>query len=538
MLAAPLTKPTHPAGRLVLFLHAHLPYVRHVDRTNALEEDWLFEAITDVYLPLCRNLDRWHRDQIPVRLTLSVSPTLVTMLKDRLLIQRYADRLDRLLALATDQIARTRDTPFAPLAERDLERLERTRDDFFERYDHDLLQALAGAQRRGQLELATTAATHAFLPNHAAYPELVRAQIRVAIRQHRRAFHAAPRGFWLPECGYAPGLDDALAAEGLDYFVLDTHGVARADPPPIFEHYAPVLCPSGVAAFPRDPASSAAVWSDVTGYPGGSAYRERHRDLGFDLDEEALDGLLLDDGRRRAVGLRYHRVTGRDVPLGAKEPYDLAAAAAAVQRDAEHFVEARIADARTVARTRDVSAVLVAPYDAELFGHWWYEGPEFLDAVVRAVARTDDLELATPSDVLEEGRFQLVCPAHSSWGHGGFGWTWLNESTDWILPRLHAAADRLAPHVAASAPPLADRALRQAARELLLASASDWPFLVTHDSVADYARARVEEHLARFDRLLTAVETDAVEEALLAAIEHADDVFGALALSDFSRGRT
>ncbi len=537
MLASPLTPPTHPAGRLVLFLHAHLPYVRHVDRANVLEEDWLFEAITDVYLPLCRNLDRWHRERVPVRLTLSVSPTLVAMLKDRLLIQRFADRLDKLLALAAREVTRTRGTPEAPLAAHYLARLEATRDDFFDRYDHDLVEAFARAQRRGQLELATTAATHAFLPHHAPHPELVRAQLRVALREHRQAFHAAPRGFWLPECGYFPGLDDDLAEEGLEYFVLDTHGVANADPPPILEHYAPILCPSGVAAFPRDPASSAAVWSDATGYPGAAEYRERHRDAGHDLAEDALEGLLLEDGRRRSVGLKYHRVTGKDVALGDKAPYDLAAAAARVERDAEHFVAARAADARLVARTRGHAAVLVAPYDAELFGHWWYEGPEFLDAVVRRVANDPDLTLATPTDVLAGDRFQLASPAHSSWGHGGYGWTWLNESTDWILPQLHAAYERLARHVASRPAPLAGRALRQAARELLLASASDWPFLVTNASVTEYANARVEEHLARFTRLVDAVESERIDEAELERLERADDVLRGLDLADFARRR-
>lgn len=522
-----MSPPSRP-GRLVLFLHAHLPYVRHVDRENALEEDWLFEAITDVYLPLCRLLDRWNADRVPVRIALSVSPTLTVMLRDRLLLQRYAKRLEDLLALARRERRRTSDGPLAPLAESNAHRFEAARTDFFETYDGDLVEAFARAQRRGQLELCTTAATHAFLPHHALHPELVHAQLAVAIRSHHTAFGAAPHGIWLPECGYVPGLDEHLADVGLAYFVMDTHGVTNADPPPVFGHYAPVVCASGVVAFPRDPAASAAVWSDRHGYPGAPEYQERHRDAGFDLDAEALGPLLLDGGQRRSVGIKYHRITGRDVPLGDKALYDPAAAAARIHADAEHFVRTRIDDAVHFARTRDRPAVLVAPYDAELFGHWWFEGPAFLDAVVRNIANTDAIALATPRDVLDAGeRFQLTAPAHSSWGAGGYGWTWLNETTDWILPRLHAATERLWSKLPAR--PHDQRALRQAARELLLACASDWPFILTNDSVVEYATARVKQHLDDFERL-----TRTIDEPTLAALERAHPIFPGLQLADLS----
>ncbi len=522
-----MSPPSRP-GRLVLLLHAHLPYVRHVERKNLLEEDWLYEAITDVYLPLCRLLDRWHAEHVPVRITLSVSPTLTAMLRDRLLLDRYADRLEALLALARSECARTNGGPLADLAQSTAERFEAARTDFFDTYDGDLVEVFARAQRRGQLELFTTAATHAFLPHHTLHPELVRAQLAVAIRSHRRAFHAVPHGIWLPECGYVPGLDDHLEAAGLAYFVMDTHGVTNADPPPVFRHYAPVVCPSGVVAFPRDPAASAAVWSDQHGYPGHAQYRERHRDVGFDLDPEALGPLLLDGGQRRPVGIKYHRVTGRDVPLGAKALYDPVAAAARVRADADHFVRTRVDDAVHFAHTRYRSAVLVAPYDAELFGHWWFEGPAFLDAVVRKIAETATLELATPGDVLDAGdRFQLTAPAHSSWGAGGYGWTWLNETTDWILPRLHAATERLRATLTANA--ASPRALRQAARELLLACASDWPFILTNDSVVEYATARVTQHLDNFDRLLGTIDEDTI-----VALERAHPIFPDLQLADLS----
>lgn len=527
---------THLGGRLVLFLHAHLPYVRHPNRRDVLEEDWLYEAITDVYLPLCRLFDGWYREGVDVRLAMSVSPPLVEMLQDELLLDRYQERLRRLVELAGLEVQRTRGTDCWPLATRYYERLTRTAEDFAVTYGRDLVGAFGRFARRGQLELATSAATHAYLPLHGVHPSFLRAQIRTGVRAHRRAFGLDPAGFWLPECGYEPGLDDYLAEEGIRYFVMDTHGVTNADPPPVLRHYAPVVCPSGVMAFPRDPASSERVWSAKRGYPSDPRYRERYRDVGFELPPEALNGLVLSDGARRAVGIKYHRVTGLDVPLEDKARYDPELAEDAVEAHAEDFVAGRIADASRIAQQRARGAVIVAPYDAELFGHWWYEGPAFLDRVVRKVASRRGLQLATPTDVIDGGeRFQLVAPAHSSWGAGGYASTWLNAATDWILPELHAATIRMRRLADrhARAEGLQRRALTQAARELLLASASDWPFILTHRTVVSYAEQRVRDHLARFDRLHDALASDRIDLELLESLESEDAAFRDLDPRDF-----
>jgi 1,4-alpha-glucan branching enzyme len=380
-------------------------------------------------------------------------------------------------------------------------------------------------------------AAHAFLPLYAVEPGDARGHVRAAARAHRAAFGRHPPGVWLPECGYVPGLDRLLADEGLLYFFVDAHGALLADPPAALGVHAPLVCPSGVLAFPRDPDASRAVWSAESGYPGDPRYREFYRDQGFELPEAELQGLLLPTGERRGLGLKYHRITGRDVPLGEKAPYAPAEAEAAVRAHAAHFVAARQAQASAFAARHHRPAVLTAPFDAELFGHWWFEGPAFLDQVVRGAAATSSLAVSSPGQVIRgAGPFQLATPAASSWGRAGYGEVWLNEANDWVWPPLHRAARRTRAlaqrHRGAQG--VLQRALKQLARELLLASASDWPFMMSMGTTVSYAEARVRAHLARHEALADQLEAGQVDEAALAAVEAQDNLLPDIDFEDFA----
>jgi 1,4-alpha-glucan branching enzyme len=264
-----------------------------------------------------------------------------------------------------------------------------------------------------------------------------------------------------------------------------------------------------VFAFARDPESSAQVWSAESGYPGDPRYREFYRDIGHDLDGPALAPFLLPDGGRRNVGLKYHRVTGRDVPQHEKQPYHRGRALEAANDHAGHFVHARATRSEQVRTDTERPPVIVAPYDAELFGHWWFEGPEFLDLVVRKSCKQSAYRLSTPSDVIDSGvQFQVALPAASSWGAYGYRQTWLNSDNEWIWPHLHRATREMSriARERPSAEGLTLRALNQMARELVLATASDWPFMISMGTTVDYAESRLRTHINRFNRLLGQIE--------------------------------
>ncbi len=298
-------------GVFSLVLHAHLPFVRHPTDAEFLEEDWLYEAISESYLPLLNAFGRLANDRVPFRVTVSLSPPLLAMLSDPLLKSRYSTRLDQQCELAEKEVRRTR----KEVAINELSRFYRDlfhqlRHDFHHRFGGDLVGAFKALREEGCLELITSSATHGFLPLLQSVPETVRAQLAVGASAYRAAFGAAPDGIWLPECGFYPGLERLLARQELRFFFVETHGIADAVPKPIFGVYAPVYTPSGVAAFGRDPTCSREIWSAEAGYPGDPLYRDFYRDLGWDDPYEYIRPYVQPTGGRKGVGIKYFRITG------------------------------------------------------------------------------------------------------------------------------------------------------------------------------------------------------------------------------------
>ncbi len=508
-------------GNLALVLHAHLPFVRHPEQEWSHEESWLFEAITESYVPLLRMMRRLHTDGVPFRFTLSLSPTLATMLSDGLLLERYVRHLELLIALAEKECARNcGDENLLPLSQYYREFFSATRRLFVEEWNCDLLAAIRQLRDVGKVELIASAATHAILPILQHTLAAAGAQVAIGCDFFRENFGSEPIGFWLPECAYAPRIDELLQEQNIRWFVLDAHGLESACPPAKRGTFAPCFTPAGPAAFARNLEASRQIWSAEGGYPGDPSYREFYRDVGFDLAEEELQPMS--HARGRFTGIKYHRVTGRDV---AKEHYVPAVAEETARQHARHFIELCI---RRLNEVEDGSAVLVAPFDAELFGHWWFEGPVFLEQVIRIAAEMR-LSLVTPSDFLRENStHQVVQPASSSWGDGGFLDVWLDEKCGWIYPHLHAANQRmiaLANTLVTSASADQERVLRQLARELLLAQASDWPFHIRNDTAKEYATRRVRDHLARFNRLAASLERGNLDLDFLAQCEEQDNLF-------------
>lgn len=526
-----------PKGYLAIVLHAHLPYVRHPEYDRFLEEDWLYEAITETYLPLIHAFERLLDDGVPFHITLSLSPSLLNMLADPLLMERYERRLEALIELASREIERTRWQPeFNRLALRYHWEFTRARDTFVGRYRRNLIQAFRELADSGAVEIMACGATHGYLPLMSPNRIAQRAQVQVAVNEHERLLGRRPAGFWLPECAYEAGLDALLADAGIRYFVLDSHGILYGAPRPRYGVFAPVSCPSGVAAFGRDIESSKQVWSSKEGYPGDYWYREFYRDIGWDLDYEYVRPYLHADGKRSNLGIKYHRITG---PTDHKEIYDPDRAQERAASHAGNFMFNRERQIEHLASIMDQPPIVVAPYDAELFGHWWYEGPAFLDNLFRKLAYDQEVVKATsPGEHLERlPRIQVTTPSISSWGYKGFHEVWLNGANDWIYRHLHTAADRmvrLAERFSylggadGDLKPLRVRALNQAARELLLAQASDWAFILKTGTMVDYAVSRTRNHVNRFNRLHDDLLDDRLDPDWLGEVEQRDNVFPAL----------
>jgi len=513
-------------GHLALILHAHLPFVRHPEHEKFLEENWLFEAITETYVPLIQLLEGWQRDGMKPSLTMSISPPLCAMLLDPVLQERYVRHLDGLIRLAESEIHRTHwDAAYRSLAWMYHHRFTTIRETYFD-YGRNLVGAFRRFQDDGLLEIATSAATHALLPLLADDPPALRAQICVARDYHRECFGRDPRGIWLPECAFIEGIEKVLQEANIRWFITEAHGVLFARPRPRYGVFAPVFTPNGVAAFGRDMESARQVWSAQHGYPGDPRYRDFYRDIGFDLDFDYVKPFFPSPEVRGFTGIKYHRITGN---FAEKQIYDRDLAVRAADEHAGHFLQARVEQLAKLGTIFDRPPLVLSPYDAELFGHWWYEGPEFLNYFVRkAYYDQKAFTLINPTEYLRRYPTQQVAmPAASSWGEEGFWRVWLNETNEWIYPHLRMAQTRMTELAEqfSGVTGLPERALKQAARELLLAQSSDWPFILRTGTSPEYATRRVKEHLARFLHLYEQLRAQTIDEPWLSQIEQTDNIF-------------
>ena len=523
----------------VLALHSHLPWVLHHGRWPH-GSDWLCEAALDTYLPLLETFHRLAARDVEAPVTLGITPVLAAQLAH----PDFAAELEAFVAQRLEACAEARRTlpetgeahllPLVDFWEGRINRLHA----LFEAEDRDLPGAFGVLEDCGRIEIATSAATHGFLPL-LARDESVRLQLAVARCEHVRLFGREPAGVWVPECAYRPrgpwgpegfpgeprvraGIEEFLAEQGLQFFFTDAHlaqagsalgGYAeiplgaerfdaeRHDPArpvgetrlrsPYRAYRVASRCGAGAAAaFVRDPRSSMQVWSRQEGYPGDEWYLEFHK-------------------IRWPGGLKLWRVSRAASDLGDKRPYDPEAALGRAVEHASHFVTVLEGIARSAGSPAD--GVIAAPFDAELFGHWWFEGVDFLEAVYGRLASHPAVRSVTASEHLAANRpVATVRLAEGSWGAGGDYGMWLNERTAWTWRRIWAIEERfwrVAPD--ALALPGAAPVLAQAARELLLAQASDWQFIISTGAVADYGERRCALHCDDAELLIGALESAA-----------------------------
>lgn len=513
-------------GYLCLMLHGHLPYVRHPEHEDFLEEDWLYEAITETYIPLIKMFERLSRDRIHFRMTMSVTPTLASMLSDPLLQERYLKHINRLIELSHKEVERTTWMPeFQRLALMYLELFTGARD-IFEKYHCNLILAFKRFQDSGNLEIITCGATHGYFPLMDVTKASVRAQVKVAVANYEKNFGRKPRGIWLPECGYQPGDDEILRDAGIKYFFTDSHGILHGTPRPKYGVFAPVYCKTGVACFSRDMESSKQVWSSIEGYPGDYYYREFYRDVGFDLDYDYIKPYIHPDGIRISTGIKYYRITG---PGDEKMPYDPDRARERASDHAGNFMFNREKQVEYLYEALGKKPMIISPYDAELYGHWWFEGPLWLEFLIRKITYDQKIiRMVTPSEYLAENpKNQVITPSMSSWGYKGYSEVWLQGTNDWIYRHLHKASrimtDMVSRHPQAEG--LKKRALNQSLRELLLAQSSDWAFIIATGTHVSYAQARTKDHLLNFLKLSKQIASDQINEEFLRTLECKDNIF-------------
>ena len=273
-------KMTKEKGYVSFVLHAHLPFIHHPESEDYLEEQWLYEAISETYIPLLMNFKKLEEEKVDFRITMSMTPPLLNMLDNKLLQKRYIKYLKKHIDLCEKELIRTKDNErMNNLAQYYLDRYTNDLYIFKDVYNCNLIQGFKYFQDIGVLEIITCGATHGYFPILYVTEQTVKAQIAVGVQTYEKYFGKKPRGIWLPECGYVPEADKYLKEFGIDYIITETHGILYANPTHIYGTFAPIVSPEGVIAFGRDIESSRQVWSSINGYPGDFNYREFYRDI-------------------------------------------------------------------------------------------------------------------------------------------------------------------------------------------------------------------------------------------------------------------
>ncbi len=513
-------------GYLVIVLHSHLPFVKHPEEEHFLEENWLYEAIAETYLPLYLVFNKLKEEGIKFRITMSVTPPLANMLTDELLVSRFERYLDKRIALSEKRYIAEKNKKRKALLDFYVRRFSLLKKTFSE-LNGNVLSGFGELQKAGFVEIITCSATHEILPLE-LHKECKYAQVEVGVDEYKRIFGKSPSGIWLGECAYTPGIDKILADNGIKFTFVDTHGLLYAKPFPVYGVHAPIISENGVAFFARDPEASKQVWSAKEGYPGDFNYREFYRDLGYDLSESEVREFLHPAGFRFDSGIKMHRITG-NVPLDMKELYDRKKAEEVARVHASNFMFNREKESEYLLSVMGREPVIVAPFDTELFGHWWFEGPEFLENLLRKIYRNSKiLETITPLEYLEKYPVnQLAQPVPSTWGDGGYFKVWLNEKTDWIYPELYVMGAIMRDFAKKYnfVRGVKKRVLNQMARELMLAQSSDWAFLISIGTAAEYATSTEKFHISAFYKLADMLEKRCIDKGFLSYIESKDSIF-------------
>ncbi|MBM3149239.1 MAG: DUF1957 domain-containing protein [Chloroflexi bacterium] len=527
-------------GAFTFVLHSHLPYCRSAGRWPHGEE-WLHEAASETYIPLLNALYDLRQIGCASKLTLGLTPVLVEQLADPLVIRHLTEFIeDKIVRAEVDakRFEKAGEGHLLYLARFYLDRYRWLLTSFNERFLRNIVVAFKQLQDEGHIEVVTSAATHAYLPL-LERDSSIYGQLQIGKASYKHHFGMEPTSVWLPECGYRPayyasghgsyiklGLESFLAQLGMNCFFAETHTVEGGEPVgkareevigpygniprryvvPLGEHTQPtqgttylpywVQTPQ-VAVIGRNNRTSMQVWSADWGYPGDYNYREFHK----------KDG---------SSGLQYWKVTGANLDLAYKEYYDPYWAAQRVAEHSAHY--ARLVENLLTEFYQETGkfGIIAAAYDTELFGHWWFEGVDWIRQVLQHLSQSELVELTTVREFIEAHPPQdVLALPEGSWGMGGGHFTWNNADTDWMWPIVHEAELKMERLVAKypEASGATMELLDQSARELVLLQSSDWPFLITTGQASAYARNRFVEHVDRFQQLADIVESGEVDGA-------------------------
>jgi 1,4-alpha-glucan branching enzyme len=494
----------------------------------SVEESWFFEAVSETYLPLLGVFDRLEGAHIPFRLALSLSPVLGQMFSDDYLIKKYVAHLERQIEFGRHEVERLEGREECVLAQYYFNQAVERHAAFTIRYDRDILKALDHYWKKGRIELIAAPATNAFLPFLCQFPEAVRAQMETALSFYRHTLGISPKGFWPGELGWTNDMSSYLYSYGLNYTIVNSHGLLFGKPPPSRGTFYPVKTEEGLFVLACDYNASALV----DGMRKKGLYRDNSRDA---VDEQENSPFIAKNGERYHSGYKYRQI-------GSDNLYDPAAAKSCAQEHARELLEnisGRLTAASAYMKETPIS---LCAFNADSFGRQWHGGAHFIESLFKLAAGYRELQFMTPSEYLFQQpitAIEMSQPEFSSWGDNGYAEIWLDSSNDWIYRHINRSIDRmveLADRFTEDSS-LKERALNQAAREILLAQASEWPALLYREESAEYAKKQIESALQNFTTIYESLGRSHISAEWLTSLERRHHIFPNINSRVFRRRR-
>ena len=512
-----------------LIFEAHLPFVREFRKDDDLsqsgEEGRYFDFVSETLLPLLEIFNRMENDHIPFKLAIAISPILCHMLSDELLQKKYLHYIDKQIEFGKKELERTSDNPeLNKLVLSYYEKTNERKNAYTELYEKNLLKALDSFRRKGKVEILASCATHAFMPFISHNPESMQAQMEIPVPAYRRHFGGSPQGFWLPAFGWHHDLEQYLKAYNYTYTILASHGLLFGNPTPSKGCFYPAKTPNGTFILGRDLYAA----RDIRTFAADETYRNNERDAGYELSKEIISPFLTEEGARHSTGYKYW---SRASVYNENEEkiYNPSAAFKKAAEHAKMFLENTIARLDEASKYMEEAPISVNAHDAAS-GRYWYEGPQFIETLFRTASQYSDLKFLCPSEYIfkqDLSSIQVVDPEYSSSSVNGYAETWLDVSNDWIYRHLLRAMERMT-ELAERFPDdtgLKERALNQAAREILLAQAADWPVLLYKQDSTEYARNKAENSLRNFTTIYEALGSNYISTEWLTTLERKHNIF-------------
>lgn len=513
---------------ITLALNAHIPYIHHDETDDHIQETWLFSALTETYIPLLNMFQELEEEEIPFKITISISPSLATMMNDTVIQEKYIKYLKNLIKISQFEINRTTDNKSKQtLAKMYKKTYEARLEDFEIKYKTNLIDVFRKFDKKGYIELIATGAAHIYLPHYKHFDKVIETEIKTGGIEFASTFARQPKGFWLTECGYTPGIEEKIKEANFSYMFTSSESILYADTRPKYGIYAPIQTPNGISFFGLNHSIFRSIYSSSEGFPARSIYRNPFFDIGYELAENYWAKLQPGmKGQKMGTGIRYYSY-GDDVEK--RELYNFVEADNQAKKDAQIFVDSLVKQNETVKLLmKDRPPLYTCAFDAELFGHWWYEGITFLKEFIKgAHNKGDEFLLLSPSEYLRAYPInQTINPTNGS-RNEDTGASLIDGSNDWIYRHtnkiIRTMTDLANRYDDVNG--LLKRILNQAMRETLLSLSSDWPYNIKRGYSPAYAGKRILRHIENVNGISESLSRQKVKTSWITTMEKQTPIF-------------